>query len=222
MLNGLKIAGWQKVSLIDYPGKVASVLFLAGCNMRCHYCQNRHILDTKQNQIPVIQVLKGLGRRRAWIDAVVVSGGEPTVYAGLLELLRALKQLHLQIKLDTNGTRPDVVRKAIELGLVDYVALDVKAPPNKYKEITGMSAGEVFKTAQYLQRQNSVPYLFRTTLSPLLSQNDLLEIAKVFVIDGTLWQIQPCRCIGAYTTAEMLKIVKNLKMHYPNVVVRNM
>ena len=221
MLRELKIAAWQKVSLIDYPGKVASVLFLAGCNMRCHYCHNKAIWDTARNQIPFLQVLDSLRKRRYWIDAVVISGGEPTVYPNLIEILRALKMLNLQIKLDTNGTRPEVVQKLVELGLVDYVALDLKAPIYKHSAITGMSIDEVLKTAHYLQQQKNVTYLFRTTLSPRLNQNDLLAIGKMFIQGSSTWQIQQCRCSGAYSVTEMLKMVQKLKKHFPNIVVRN-
>ena len=133
----IKIAGWQKLSLIDYPGKMAAVIFLAGCNLHCHYCHNRQLWDKSQNTLLFDEILNELRRRVGWLDAVVVSGGEPTVSPDLLPVLRKLRQLGLLIKLDTNGTHPEVVCRVVEEGLVDYVALDVKAPAEKHLAITG-------------------------------------------------------------------------------------
>ncbi len=216
----LKIAGWQKVSLIDYPGRVASVVFLAGCNMCCHYCHNRNILDARQNRLPFGRVLQIIKQRRAWVDAVVVSGGEPTLYPNLIEILRYLKDLGVLVKLDTNGTRPSVVREVVELGLVDYVALDVKATATKYPLVTGMAIDSVLQTAEYLKRQNRIPYQFRTTLSPYLSQLDLLEIGKMIVCGAKTWQIQQCRCENAYSSDDVQKIASQLERYAEYIVVK--
>lgn len=222
MMTQLKIAGWQKVSLIDYPGRLASVLFLAGCNMRCHYCHNRHIWDASQNKISFNTVLAALRQRRYWIDAVVVSGGEPTVYPELVTLLRALKDLGVQVKLDTNGTRPLVIKRLISMGLVDYLALDLKAPDAKHIAITGLPGDTVLQSLQYLRQQKKIPFVVRTTLSPRLTLSDLVEMAKTLINDVPLWQIQQCRCPGAYSTSEVLEMVKVLQKYVPNVVVKNL
>ncbi len=219
-LSALKVAGWQKQSLIDYPGKVACVIFLAGCNMCCHYCHNHQILDARQNRLSFVEILTALRARCDWLDAVVVSGGEPTVYPELLTLLRALRELGLLIKLDTNGTRPDVVREVVELGLVDYVALDIKAPAGKHVAITGMPIDAVLVTAQYLKQQKRVKYMFRTTLSPRLDVNDLIEIGEKIVDGAAYWQIQQCRIAGAYSAAEVQKMVAVVKDCALHVVVK--
>ncbi len=216
----LKIAGWQKQSLIDYPGKVAAVIFLAGCNMCCHYCHNHQILRPSQNCLPFDTILDTLRQRRDWLDAVVVSGGEPTVYPALMPLLQALRGLGLLVKLDTNGTRPDVVREVVTAGLVDYVALDIKAPASKHKAITGMPIDAVLETAQFLKQQKQVPYMFRTTLSPRLDASDLLEIGQTIVNGAPIWQIQQCRIKGAYSASEIQKMVAAVKGCALNVVVK--
>ncbi|MCM1404106.1 MAG: anaerobic ribonucleoside-triphosphate reductase activating protein [Prevotella sp.] len=216
----LKIAGWQKQSLIDYPGKIAAVIFLAGCNLRCHYCHNHQILDAKQNRLPFATVFQTLRQRRDWLDAVVVSGGEPTVYPMLIPLLQVLRGLGLLIKLDTNGTRPAVVRQIVAEGLVDYVALDIKAPASKHKEITGMPIDSVLKTAKFLQHQKRVPYMFRTTLSPRLNGNDLLEMGQKIVNGAPLWQIQQCRIAGHYSADEVQKMAAMVKNFALDVVVK--
>lgn len=216
----MKIAGWHKVSLIDYPGKIATVIFLAGCNMRCHYCHNSHILDAKQNTIPLVDVVCFLRQRKKFIDAVVISGGEPTLYPDLIPLLRLLKADGFLIKLDTNGTRPKVLQQAVNLGLVDYVALDVKAPAKKYPLVTGVSITNVLVAVQYLKQQNHVEYMLRTTVSPYLSIKDLQEIGEKIVNGASLWQIQQCRCAGACSYVELQKTATLLKNYALHIVVK--
>ena len=220
MAREIKIAGWQKVSLIDYPEKIASVIFIAGCNMCCHYCHNHHILDSRGNQIPLREVLGELRKRKNFLDAVVVSGGEPTVYPFLIPLLRQLRTLGLLIKLDTNGTRPQVLKKVIELGLVDYVALDIKAPQEKYVAMTGMPIDKVLVSLSYLKQQKRIPYMLRTTLSPRLSLDDMVAMGKKLINGATIWQIQQCRVAGAYSVTEVRKIVSNLKQYAIHLVVK--
>lgn len=215
----IKIAGWQKLSLIDYPGKMAAVIFLAGCNMRCHYCHNRHIWNEQTNQIPFATVLAELQKRTQWLDAVVISGGEPTVSPVLIPLLRLLRPLKLLIKLDTNGTQPQIVRQVVEAGLVDYVALDVKAPVEKHVAITGVPIDKVLVTVNYLKSQKRVPYMLRTTLTPRLTSDDLVEIGQKIVYGAKDWQIQQCRVKGAYSSAEMRKMVELVKGCAQHVVV---
>lgn len=215
----LKIAGWQKLSLIDYPGKVSAVLFLAGCNLRCHYCHNHDILDARANCLPLEDVLAELRVRRKWLDAVVVSGGEPTVSPLLVPILQSLRMLGLLIKLDTNGTRPEILRTVIEDGLVDYVALDVKATPAKHVTITGQPMDAVLQSIAYLKTQTRVPYMFRTTVSPLLTAEDLVEIGQNLVNGAPVWQIQQCRTENAYSAAKIREMVDLVKKHVQHIVV---
>lgn len=217
--SNIKVAGWQGLSLIDYPGKMSAVIFLAGCNMRCHYCHNRQILDTSKNVLSFEKVLELLRQRLGWLDGVVVTGGEPTMSLELIPILRALRSLGLLIKLDTNGTRPDVVKQVVDLKLVDYVALDVKAPAAKHISITGLPISAVLNTVRYLKTQNSVPYMLRTTLSPRLNQQDLIEIGKKIVNGAPFWQIQQCRIQGAYSGVEIQKMTTCLKKYALDVVV---
>ena len=123
--------------------------------------------------------------------------------------------------MDTNGTKPEIIRKVIELNLVDFVALDIKAPADKYLEITGMSINNVWQSLMYLRQQKSVLYLLRTTLTPRLTQDDLIKMAKTLIKDAPVWQIQQCRCVGAYSNAEVIKIVKVLENYRPHVVLKN-
>ncbi len=216
----IKIANWCQSSLIDYPEKLSAVLFLAGCNLRCHYCHNRQIWDSRQNRMPLPTVLTELQRRVKWLDAVVVSGGEPTVFPNLIPLLQALRPLGLLIKLDTNGTHPEIVRKVVEMGLVDFIALDIKAPPEKHVAITGVPIDPILQTAQFLKAQNRVKYLLRTTVSPQLTKNDMKNIGQYIVNGAIEWQIQQCRIEGAYSVDEIQKMVVFLKQYALYVVAR--
>ena len=215
----LRVAGWRPLSLIDYPGKMAAVIFIAGCNLRCHYCHNYQILSSSANQIDLQDIIAQLQQRRDWLDAVVVSGGEPTVSPVLIPILRALRAVGLLIKLDTNGMRPDVVRQVVNAGLIDFVALDLKAPPAKHQLITGAPIDKMLQTLAYLRLQSHVPYLLRTTVSPLLTLDDLILMGKTMVNGADCWQIQQCRVVGAYSDAEICRMSKFLEKYALHVVV---
>ena len=118
------LAGWQKLSLVDFPGRVACTLFTGGCNLRCPYCHNSELLEGDMPRVELQEVLDYLDKRQGILDGVVVSGGEPCMQPGLLDFLAVLKSRDLLVKLDTNGCYPDVLQQALEQGLVDYVAME--------------------------------------------------------------------------------------------------
>lgn len=222
MSKPILVAGYHPMSLIDYPGKVAAVIFLAGCNLRCHYCHNPQLFDLRANYIPLRKVIKDLRRNRALLDAVVLTGGEPTCDPRLPSILLALRSLGLLIKLDTNGTRPAVVRSLVAAKLVDYVALDIKATPAKHLAITGAPMTPVLQTAKYLRAQNQIPYMFRTTLSPQLTAEDLVEIGQTIIDGAPVWQIQQCRVSGAYSAEIVQKMANAVKKYAQHVVVKGL
>ena len=131
------IKGFQGTSLLDFPGRIASLVFFGGCNLTCPYCHNPSlVLDPDQHEdIPAAALLEEIRERRSFIDGVVVTGGEPTLDAGLLPFLRELKALGLEVKLDTNGLAPVVLEQALAEKLVDFVALDLKTAPHRYGEL---------------------------------------------------------------------------------------
>jgi pyruvate formate lyase activating enzyme len=177
------IKGFIKTSLIDYPGKIACVLFMGGCNFRCPYCYNTDLVFHSSSLPSPTQedLAKFLHSRRGWLDGVVVSGGEPTIHQDLPQLLEWIKGFGYAVKLDTNGSNPLMLQKLLEGGLVDYVAMDVKAPlsPERYRLFSqGNGIGEV-RTAVEILMSSSVPYEFRTTVVPgLISREDILQIAQ--------------------------------------------
>ena len=135
----IKIAGFQKNSFIDFPGKVAAIIFLGGCNFVCYYCHNSEILNGKSNSIAFSTMLSELQEQVGFLDGVVISGGEPTLHPHLGEIIRQIKEIGFLVKLDTNGTNSAMLMDLVNSGMVDYVAMDVKAPLDKYPDIVGVN-----------------------------------------------------------------------------------
>ncbi len=178
------LGGLQKFSLVDYPGKTCAILFTRGCNFRCLYCHNPELVRPEQytQEIPLEGVLDFLRQRRGLLEAVTITGGEPTLHVDLPVVARAIKEMGFALKLDSNGSRPDALRKLIEAGLVDYVAMDVKAPlrKEKYTRVCGAAISvEPIRESMALLLGGRVAYEFRTTVErALLDEEDLLEIGE--------------------------------------------
>lgn len=166
------------MSLIDYPGQVATVVFTMGCNFRCRYCHNAKLVVQKCQSIDLKEWWSWLETRQGKLDAVVVSGGEPTLQLDLAEFIFQIKRRGFKVKLDTNGTNPDMVRDLIDRSLVDYIAMDIKAPLEKYHEITGINYDtEKIKQSIRLIIDSKIDHEFRTTyVDGLLEISDLKEI----------------------------------------------
>jgi pyruvate formate lyase activating enzyme len=174
----VKFSGLQKISLIDYPNKIASVLFTPGCNLRCGFCHNWRIaVDPQPPFLQEATALELLENRKKYVDAVVVTGGEPCMHQELPRFLGKLKERGFSVKLDTNGFYPDVLEEC--LGSVDYVALDVKTSPSKYAQLGASDTAGFLHTVEML-KTGKVPYEFRTTLVPeLVTPEDAAAIGKV-------------------------------------------
>lgn len=162
----LKISGMQKLTLLDFPGHVASILFTQGCNMRCPFCHNSALLTgIAEEELDKEEVLSYLKKRKGLLDGVVVSGGEPTIQKDILEFLSEIKKIGYDIKLDTNGTQPAVLEKILNEHLVDYVAMDIKNDFTKYDETSGVKAKiKNIQTSINLLKNSSVDHEFRTTV----------------------------------------------------------
>lgn len=171
----IQIAGMQKSSMVDYPGMVSIAVFTPKCNYDCFYCHNREILNS-QGTIEVDEVLDFARRRAKLIEGFVISGGEPTLQPGLIDFIKEIKALGYNVKLDTNGSNLDVVKHVIEKKLIDYIAVDLKAPFKKYKEICrGNADGDIVKQTIMYVRDSRIPYEIRTTLIPQLTSQEMLE-----------------------------------------------
>lgn len=133
-----KIGGFQKTSLLDYPGKIACIVFASRCNFRCGYCHNPELITKSEPVLTVPAFFEFLNFRKGKLDGVVVTGGEPTLQEGLYDFIKQIKALDFLVKLDTNGTNPVLLEMLINNGLLDYIAMDIKAPLEKYKIITNV------------------------------------------------------------------------------------
>ena len=178
----LPIAGFQPTSLIDYPDRVAAVLFTAGCNLRCPFCHNPDLVLPESvvglTLFDTEDVLRRLEERAGFLDGVVITGGEPTLHPGLEAFLRRVKALGLLVKLDTNGTDPDALGRLLEAELVDFAAMDVKASRASYDRLAGIAVDlEAIDRSIETIRDRVPEHEFRTTVAPTLDAGEILAIA---------------------------------------------
>ncbi len=178
----MKVCGLNKTTLLDYPGLVAATVFLGGCNLRCPFCQNGGLVLHAQGEPEIAQeeFFSFLKQRQKITDGVCVSGGEPTLAPELPQFLEQIKGLGYQVKLDTNGTRPDVLRLLLTNGLVDYVAMDIKTSLTNYAKVTGIPDPDLsaIQSSADLLMTSAPVYEFRTTVvRELHSEDDFTEIA---------------------------------------------
>ncbi len=162
------IAGLQKMTLLDYPGKVACTVFLQGCNFRCPFCHNSDLLG-KEGPEPISEetLFAFLKKRVGLLDAVCITGGEPTLQKDLPDLIRKIRELGYLVKLDTNGSRPDVLKALVAENLLDYVAMDIKNSPDLYGKTAGvpnMTLDKIEESVRFLLT-DKVDYEFRTTVA---------------------------------------------------------
>jgi pyruvate formate lyase activating enzyme len=180
----MRIGGIQKSSLIDYPGKVSSVIFCSGCNFDCPYCHNPDLVagqSTCPNNLDTTAVYGFLDQRRDFLDGVVVSGGEPTLQPDLVDLCRKIKDFGFPVKLDTNGSRPRVLQHLIEADLVDYVAMDLKTDPVLYRSFIKPDCrpGPIVDSIELIM-ESGVDYEFRTTcVKPIVTSRTIANILQL-------------------------------------------
>ncbi len=190
----VEIKGLEKFAAKDFPGYIASTVFLGGCNFRCPYCHNADLVLRPESlpTLPLDYFLCYLDARKNWLEAICISGGEPLLETDLEDLIRVVKERNLLVKVDTNGSLPARLEDFFREGLVDYVAMDVKAPLERYKEVTRSEVRpeDISRTIK-LVRSSGVRHIFRTTVVPgLVGRNDLLKIAQM--LEGEdVFQIQP-------------------------------
>jgi len=229
----VSIKGVQKTSLIDYEPNIASVVFLAGCNFRCPYCQNPELALDKP-ELPIIpeeEVLEFLKERKKWIEGVCISGGEPTIQKDLPEFIEKIKKLGLKVKLDTNGSNPKMLKELIEKKLIDYIAMDIKAPAEKYAGVVKLNVNaDGIKRSADIIKKSGIEHEFRITVVPTITgDDDIKEISewlkgsKKFFIQ----QFQPKTCLNKdfekikpYAKEELEKLVDIAKPYFEFVGMR--
>jgi len=189
----MKIGALQKISLIDYPGKLCAIVFTQGCNFRCPYCHNPELVDPGlydecQSEDAVFAFLE---KRKGKLDAVSITGGEPTIQKNVITFIEHIKNSGYSVKIDTNGSNPKIIKNIIDRELIDYIAMDVKGPLRKYKALTKSQVDEdKIQQSMSLIMASGIPYEFRTTvLKSQLDKNDILEIGKL-IKNASLYVLQ--------------------------------
>lgn len=186
------IGGLQRLTLIDYPGKLAATVFLAGCNFRCPWCYSSElVLPEKIKNQPKIsenEFFEFLDGKKGLLEGVVICGGEPTLNKDLMDFIGKIKEMGFSVKLDTNGTNPELLKELLDKKMIDYVAMDIKAPKDKYQKLTGkkINLADIEKSVALLlslplnsRIQKLADYEFRTTLVPnLLQKEDIISISR--------------------------------------------
>ena len=225
----MNIAGVQKVTLLDYPGKVACEIFTQGCNFECPFCQNSSLIPiTNTGEFSEEEIFEYLVLRKKILDGVVITGGEPTVQKDLKEFIKKIKDLGLLVKLDTNGGNPKVLQELIDEKLVDYVAMDIKNIFNKYNITAGkkINLDNIKKSIEIL-KASKIDYEFRTTIiKEMHSLDDIVSICKL--VGDAKYYLQNFEdsenvidhSLHGFSREELLFIDKYLKDLFPNVEIR--
>jgi pyruvate formate lyase activating enzyme len=193
----MEIGGLNTFSLSDFPGKVAAVVFTQGCNFRCPYCHNGSLNPQhapSELLIPQEHFFEFLEYRSNRLDAVVVSGGEPTIHRDLPAFMRRIKDMGFAVKLDTNGSKPEILKEILENNLVDYIAMDIKAPLDKYKKLIGTRLSPMdkdkIKESIELISESGVDHEFRTTVVEALLTPEDMQVIRKLIPSGSTYRLQ--------------------------------
>jgi pyruvate formate lyase activating enzyme len=235
----MEIKGFVDISLVDWDEKVSSTIFLANCNMRCPFCYNAALVlhPEKLRTIPFEEIAEYLERNREWLDGVVITGGEPTIHSDLPNLCEKIKKLGFAVKIDTNGTNPTLIRELINKKLVDYIALDIKAPleQDKYYSTIGINTpnllNKISETISILQT-SQIDYEFRTTLVPTIhKEKDIEEICqrirncKKYVLQNYKTDVETVNpsfsSLKPFSQEELKTFLKIARKIIPNTILRD-
>jgi pyruvate formate lyase activating enzyme len=231
---GTKIAGFIKTSLLDWDGHVVSSIYLPGCNFRCPFCHNRDLVLEPDSlpEIPFSEVEDYVKENLEFLDGVVITGGEPTIHSDLPDLVRRVKALGVKVKLDTNGTSPDMIKDLIDAGLIDYVAMDLKAPLNdKYDDLAGVKAPlDSIKRTIGILETSGIDHEYRTTVVPILLTPSDVEAMAAYIGGAKKYALQQFRpgntldpnlsAIRPYPPGTILGMAENAKQYVRKVVIR--
>jgi len=223
------IGGFQKMTLLDYPGKIACIIFTHGCNFRCPYCHNAALVCESCDAVSEQEIFDYLKKRKGILEGVCVSGGEPCLQKDLLGFLRKVKELGYSVKLDTNGSCPQVLRQAIDQGLCDYVAMDIKNAPDKYALSADVDVDvESIRESVALLLEGRVEYEFRTTVTRELHKKEDMKKIGELIAGAKRYFLQTFTDSGnligegmsAYTPDEMRALADEIRDLVPSVSVR--
>lgn len=236
----MRIAGFEPLTLIDYPGKLAAIVFTPGCVLRCPFCHNPELIEAREKKSPFFHVSHEnefftlLENRRGKLDGVVITGGEPTLHADLLDFVRHVKDMGFLVKLDSNGVFPDIIEHIISTGLVDYWAMDIKHAPDKYHLASGRTNIPLtnFQRSVRLIMDSGVPYEFRTTVVPGIHEEADFDAIGEWIHGAPSYYLQAFRDIKIYDPSlaetvrkhpylDLDRIQTRLQKHIKHVGIRN-
>lgn len=230
----MKIAGLVKTSLIDYPGEVAAVVFTQGCNFRCGFCHNPDLLPIQSNKLKMIledEFFEYLSERKGKLDGVVITGGEPTIQKDLIDFIKKIRALGFLVKLDTNGSNPDILKALLDENLLDYVAMDIKGPLEKYEKICGFLNTKFIHRSIEILLNSSIKYEFRTTVLPFYHEFEdfekigkLIQGAPKFTVQGFRSEITYDKNLAvarAFTKDDLEKVAVALRPYVAEVAIHD-
>lgn len=226
----MNIAGLQKTTLLDYPGRVAATIFTSSCNMRCPFCHNMDLVTSPVSGYSEREVLDFLAKRAGLLEGVCITGGEPTLWPELPSFIKQIKSLSLDVKLDTNGTNPDMMKMLIDEGLIDYVAMDIKSSLSEYPKVCGVDNIDLdkIKRSVNLLINGSVEYEFRTTMVASFHTMDVMKDIGLFLKGAKNYYLQsfidsefvPNHELSAPSKEDLLAMAKMLEEYISNVSLR--
>lgn len=224
----MRIAGLQKLTLLDYPDHMACIVFTQGCNFNCGYCQNSGLINfIGEETIEEDAIFEFLKKRKGILSGVVITGGEPTVQNDLKDFIKKVKELGYEVKLDTNGTNPKIIKELIDENLVDYIAMDIKHILNNYKDVAGVNA-DIKKLEESIGEVKRIPHEFRTTVIKGIHDIDSLsriiehigEYERYYLQNFVMSDLVREKSLLGFTKEELDNIKNTLNKKYPNVDVR--
>lgn len=229
----MNIAGFLPLTSIDYPGLLAATIFTKGCNFRCPYCHNPQMVAEGSSFYSQTDIISQLEKRTKLIQGVVISGGEPTLQTDLIEFIKQIKDLGLKVKLDTNGSNPSKLSYLVYNNLIDFVAMDIKGPLNRYSEIakTAVNTQDIYTSVSSIIHGNSaIDYELRTTIVPsIISISDMTSIGEL-IGDAKLYVLQQFRPevtldkklkeIKPYSVQELEQLAEIVKPKVKKVIIR--
>ena len=228
----MKLIGMQKMTVLDFPGRVACIVFTFGCNFRCPFCHNASLVVGDGNSgISEDEVFSYLKKRQGILDGVVVTGGEPLLQKDIEDFLRKIKDMGFEVKLDTNGTFPETLKKIVNEGLADYVAMDIKNAPEYYAVTSGvenLNLDKIKESVDFLINQNKVPYEFRTTIVAQYHSEDMMDEIGKFIKGAKNYYLQGfvdsgdtiVENLSALPKANMQKMADRISKYVENVSLR--
>ncbi len=226
----MRIGGYQKMTLLDFPGKVACIIFTYGCNFRCPWCHNAALVTDICDEVSEDEIFAFLEKRKDVLDGVVISGGEPLLYGGICDFIAKINAMGYAVKLDTNGTNPKKLKELIDRGMLDYIAMDIKNQKGKYALTAGVGKVDLDKIEASLNiiKESKIPYELRTTVTKEFhTPEDIVKIGE-WIKGAEKYFLQSFTDSGnligdgcsAYSPEEMKAMAESILPLVPSVLVR--